>query len=176
MLSPQPADDELGNKYLHYDEVPFYMMPFSDDAVTYYPPGLCKFELVVEASGALIGRVFRYNNYHMLLEGLVLEHATDMHVAEYSVEILEADGHGTDHIALQFLAHITPNGAVKGCDQAQVKIWAPAYVATKREVAGEFERAGFIVIDPPQRPGAGRHHIRHSFADVDIRPEELSNE
>lgn len=68
MLSPRPADDELGNKYLHYDEVPFYMMPFSDDAVTYYLPSLCKFALVVKASGALIGRVFRYNNYHMLLE------------------------------------------------------------------------------------------------------------
>jgi CubicO group peptidase (beta-lactamase class C family) len=40
----------------------------------------------VEASGAPIGEAFRYNNYHMLLEGLIIERATGMPVAEYLQE------------------------------------------------------------------------------------------
>lgn len=75
-----------GIRYLHGNEIPFYMSPFSDDALTYYPPDLRKVALSVEASGAPIGEAFRYNNYHMLLEGLILERATGMHVAEYLQE------------------------------------------------------------------------------------------
>lgn len=75
-----------GIRYLHNDEIPFYMAPFSDDALTYYPPDLRKVALSVEASGAPIGQAFRYNNYHMLLEGLIIERATGMHVAEYLQE------------------------------------------------------------------------------------------
>ena len=75
-----------GIRYLHGNEIPFYMEPFSDDALTYYPPDLRKVALSVEASGAPIGEAFRYNNYHMLLEGLIIERATGMHVAEYLQE------------------------------------------------------------------------------------------
>lgn len=75
-----------GIRYLHDDEIPFYMMPFSDGALTYYPPDLREVALSVEASGAPIGTSFRYNNYHMLLEGLIIERATGMHVAEYLQE------------------------------------------------------------------------------------------
>lgn len=75
-----------GIRYLHSDEIPFYMSPFSDDALTYYPPDLRKVALGVEASGAPIGESFRYNNYHMLLEGLIIERATGMQVAEYLQE------------------------------------------------------------------------------------------
>jgi CubicO group peptidase (beta-lactamase class C family) len=75
-----------GIRYLHNDEIPFYMSPFSDDALTYYPPDLRKIALSVEAGGAPIGEAFRYNNYHMLLEGLIIERATGMHVAEYLQE------------------------------------------------------------------------------------------
>lgn len=75
-----------GIRYLHSDEIPFYMSPFSDDALTYYPPDLRKVALGVEASGVPIGESFRYNNYHMLLEGLIIERATGMHVAEYLQE------------------------------------------------------------------------------------------
>lgn len=75
-----------GIRYLHGNEIPFYMSPFSDDALTYYPPDLRKVALSVEASGAPIGGAFRYNNYHMLLEGLILERTTGMHVAEYLQE------------------------------------------------------------------------------------------
>ncbi|HET9589646.1 MAG TPA: serine hydrolase [Anaerolineales bacterium] len=75
-----------GIRYLHSDEIPFYMAPFSDDALTYYPPDLREVALRVEASGAPIGAAFRYNNYHMLLEGLVIERVSGMHVAEYLQE------------------------------------------------------------------------------------------
>ncbi len=75
-----------GIRYLHGNEIPFYMSPFSDDALTYYPPDLRKVALSVEASGTPIGGAFRYNNYHMLLEGLILERTTGMHVAEYLQE------------------------------------------------------------------------------------------
>ncbi|MBX2998733.1 MAG: serine hydrolase [Caldilineaceae bacterium] len=75
-----------GIRYLHSHEIPFYMAPFSDDALTYYPPDLRKVALSVEASDTPIGEAFRYNNYHMLLEGLIIERATGMHVAEYLQE------------------------------------------------------------------------------------------
>jgi CubicO group peptidase (beta-lactamase class C family) len=75
-----------GIQYLHGDEIPFFMAPFSDDARTYYPPDLRKVALGVKASGAPIGAAFRYNNYHLLLEGLIIERATGMPVAEYLQE------------------------------------------------------------------------------------------
>jgi CubicO group peptidase (beta-lactamase class C family) len=75
-----------GIRYFNNDELPFYKHPFSDDALTYYPPDLREVALSVEASGALIGEAFRYNNYHPLLEGIIIERATGMHVAEYLQE------------------------------------------------------------------------------------------
>lgn len=75
-----------GIRYTEGSEMPFYMAPFGDDAVTYYSPDLRKVALSVEASGATIGEAFRYNNYHLLLEGLIIERATGMHVAEYLQE------------------------------------------------------------------------------------------
>ncbi|RPI34600.1 MAG: class C beta-lactamase-related serine hydrolase [Chloroflexota bacterium] len=89
-LDPLTVRDLLlmnsGIRYLHGREIPFYMAPFSDDALTYYPPDLRKVALSVEASGAPIGEAFRYNNYHMLLEGLIIERVTGMPVAEYLQE------------------------------------------------------------------------------------------
>lgn len=75
-----------GISYVEGGELPFYMAPFADDAVTYYPPDLRKAALNVKASGAPIGEAFHYNNYHPLLEGLIIERATGMHVAEYLQE------------------------------------------------------------------------------------------
>jgi CubicO group peptidase (beta-lactamase class C family) len=75
-----------GIRYVEGDELPFYYAPFADDALTYYPPDLRKVALSVQASGTPIGEAFRYNNYHPLLEGLILERATGMHVAEYLQE------------------------------------------------------------------------------------------
>lgn len=75
-----------GIKYVEGDELPFYYTPFADDPLTYYPPDLREVALSVKASGASIGEAFRYNNYHPLLEGIILERVTGMHVAEYLQE------------------------------------------------------------------------------------------
>ena len=72
-----------GIKYIHNDEMPFYMSPFGDDTRTYYSPDLRKLAFGVQAGSTPIGQAFRYNNYHPLLEGLILERATGMRVAEY---------------------------------------------------------------------------------------------
>lgn len=75
-----------GIRYVEGGELPFYKVPFADDAVTYYPPDLREIALSVEASGTPVGEAFRYNNYHPLLEGIILERATGMQVAEYLQE------------------------------------------------------------------------------------------
>jgi hypothetical protein len=75
-----------GIKYIHNDEVPFYKHPFGDDAFTYYSPDLRKIAMSVQSSGTPIGETFRYNNYHPLLEGLIIEHVTGMSVTEYLQE------------------------------------------------------------------------------------------
>jgi hypothetical protein len=75
-----------GIRYVEGGELPFYYAPFADDPLTYYPPDLREVALGVEASDTPIGQMFRYNNYHPLLEGLILERATGMHVAEYLQE------------------------------------------------------------------------------------------
>jgi hypothetical protein len=75
-----------GIRYFNNDEIPFYKVPFSDDALTYYPPDLRKVALNVQASGAPLGEAFRYNNYHPLLEGIIIERATGVQVAEYLQE------------------------------------------------------------------------------------------
>jgi hypothetical protein len=71
----------LMNSGIHYvvgGEMPFYMAPFGDDAVTYYPPDLRKAALSVKAGDTPIGEAFHYNNFHPLLEGLIIERATGM--------------------------------------------------------------------------------------------------
>ena len=75
-----------GIRYVEGGELPFYMAPFADDALTYYPPDLRHVALRVKPSGTPIGAAFHYNNYHPLLEGLIIERATGMHVAEYLQE------------------------------------------------------------------------------------------
>jgi CubicO group peptidase (beta-lactamase class C family) len=73
-------------RYVEGDELPFYYAPFADDALTYYSADMRKVALSVRASGAPSGQAFHYNNYHPLLEGVILERATGMHVAEYLQE------------------------------------------------------------------------------------------
>jgi CubicO group peptidase (beta-lactamase class C family) len=74
---------DTGIRYISADDRPFFLEPFSDDALTYYPPDLRQVALSVEPSGDSIGSAFHYNNFHPLLEGLIIERATGMHVAEY---------------------------------------------------------------------------------------------
>lgn len=75
-----------GIRYVEGDELPFYQAPTADDALTYYSPDLRKTALSVQTSGVPIGATFHYNNYHPLLEGLIIERVTGMHVAEYLQE------------------------------------------------------------------------------------------
>jgi CubicO group peptidase (beta-lactamase class C family) len=80
---------------LRYEERP---LPWSDDAQTYYGTDLRATALstTVEAPP---GEVFLYNNYNLLLEGLVLERATGQRVADYLSERLwrpmGAEAHAT---------------------------------------------------------------------------------
>jgi len=75
-----------GIRYVEGDELPFYYAPFADDALTYYSADMRKVALSGRASGAPTRQAFHYNNYHPLLEGLIIERATGMHVAEYLQE------------------------------------------------------------------------------------------
>jgi CubicO group peptidase (beta-lactamase class C family) len=77
---------DTGIRYISADDRPFFFEPFSDDALTYYPPDLRQIALSVKPSGTPIGRSFHYNNFHPLLEGMIIERATGMHVAEYLQE------------------------------------------------------------------------------------------
>ena len=77
---------DTGIRYISADDLPFFLEMFSDDALTYYPPDLRQIALSVRASGTPIGAAFHYNNFHPLLEGMIIERATGMHVAEYFQE------------------------------------------------------------------------------------------
>jgi CubicO group peptidase (beta-lactamase class C family) len=74
---------DTGIRYRSEDDI---LVLFSDDALTYYPPDLREVALSVRAGTTPIGAAFRYNNFHPLLEGLILERATGMPVAEYLQE------------------------------------------------------------------------------------------
>ena len=77
-----------GIRYEYNRDLPFYRHPFGDDSLTYYSPDLRKTALRVEADGTLNDKQFHYNNYHLLLEGLILERVTGMTVSEYTQEKL----------------------------------------------------------------------------------------
>lgn len=59
-------------------------MPWSDDALTYYGIDLRALALEDTHIEEEPGRTWRYNNFHPLLLGLVLERATEMSVSEYT--------------------------------------------------------------------------------------------
>jgi CubicO group peptidase (beta-lactamase class C family) len=75
-----------GIRYRFNSEIPFYLHPFGDDSLTYYSTDMRKTALRVEADGTPIGKAFHYNNYHLLLEGMILERSTGMTVSEYMQE------------------------------------------------------------------------------------------
>jgi CubicO group peptidase (beta-lactamase class C family) len=75
-----------GIRYVEGGELPFYYAPFADDVINYYSPDMRKIALNVEASDTPIGENFHYNNYHPLLEGIILEQISGMYVAEYLQE------------------------------------------------------------------------------------------
>jgi CubicO group peptidase (beta-lactamase class C family) len=58
-------------------------VPFSDDPRIHYSPNLREIALSVRAGNEPIGKYFRYNDYHLLLEGLILERVTGKTVSQY---------------------------------------------------------------------------------------------
>ena len=75
----------------HEDEnmFPGLGAPFSDDAKTYYYPDLRRLVFqTVKGGPEPIGKYFHYNNYHPILEGMILERVTGMHAARYLQEKL----------------------------------------------------------------------------------------
>jgi CubicO group peptidase (beta-lactamase class C family) len=58
-------------------------VPFSDDPRIHYSPNLREIALSVRAGDEPIGKFFRYNDYHLLLEGLILERVTGETVSQY---------------------------------------------------------------------------------------------
>ncbi len=75
-----------GVRYQERTERPFYQMLIADDARTYYSADMRRLALSVSPDQTSIGQAFHYNNYYPLLEGLIIERATGMHVAEYLQE------------------------------------------------------------------------------------------
>jgi CubicO group peptidase (beta-lactamase class C family) len=74
---------DTGIRYRSAEDI---LSPFSDDALTYYPPNLRKVALSVVPGEISVGEDFLYNNFYPLLEGLILERVTGMSVAEYLSE------------------------------------------------------------------------------------------
>ncbi len=75
-----------GVRYKERSELPFYNLLLADDARTYYSTDMRKLAMSVKPDNTTIGEAFHYNNFYPLLEGLILERATGMHVAMYLQE------------------------------------------------------------------------------------------
>ena len=69
---------------LRYEE---QSMPWSDDTTTYYAPDLRAAAMEAEIERPP-GEVFHYNNYNLLLAGMILERATGEHIADYMGRVL----------------------------------------------------------------------------------------
>ncbi|HMN61814.1 MAG TPA: serine hydrolase [Anaerolinea sp.] len=74
-----------GIRYVEDEHLfPLLGAPFSDDAKSYYYPDLRGLALdVVRHGDEPIGANMHYNNYHPILEGMILERVTGMTVAKY---------------------------------------------------------------------------------------------
>ncbi len=70
---------------LHYTE---QGLPWSDDALTYYGTDLRELALSRTTVDEPPGRTWRYDNFHPLLLGMVLERVTDMTVSDFMAENL----------------------------------------------------------------------------------------
>jgi CubicO group peptidase (beta-lactamase class C family) len=79
-------DMSSGIRYLEDENMFPLFAPFSDDAKTYYYPDLRKLALSIQPGDEPVGSYFHYNNYHPLLEGMILERATGQPVAVYLQE------------------------------------------------------------------------------------------
>jgi CubicO group peptidase (beta-lactamase class C family) len=77
-----------GIRYLHDDEVGLLgeLTQFTDEGLSYSFPNLRNLALQIKPDGGQPGAEFNYNNYHLLLLGIILERTTGRPVAEYLQE------------------------------------------------------------------------------------------
>jgi len=78
---------DCGVRYRESDLLDILAM-LGDDSKTYYMPDLRALALTIRPSGEPLGSCFLYNNYHPILEGMILERVTGMTVSEYMQERL----------------------------------------------------------------------------------------
>lgn len=78
---------DCGVRYRESDLLDILAMQ-GDDSKTYYMPDLRRLALTIRPSGEPLGSCFLYNNYHPILEGMILERVTGMTVSEYLQERL----------------------------------------------------------------------------------------
>jgi CubicO group peptidase (beta-lactamase class C family) len=76
-----------GIRFTHLELLGAHLdMPWDDNPRTYYDPDMRQLALSVQPGDEPIGAYFRYNNYHPLLLGLILERATGQSVSHYLQE------------------------------------------------------------------------------------------
>jgi CubicO group peptidase (beta-lactamase class C family) len=75
-----------GIQYREEDQFFPFAAYMSDDAKTYYFPDLRQVAFSAHRGDEPVGAAFHYNNYHPLIEGLILERVTDRPVAQYLQE------------------------------------------------------------------------------------------
>jgi CubicO group peptidase (beta-lactamase class C family) len=77
-----------GIRFLADDEVSLLgqLTQFTDDGMSYSYPNLRSLALQIRPDGGQPGAEFNYNNYHLLLLGMILERTTGRSVAEYLQE------------------------------------------------------------------------------------------
>jgi CubicO group peptidase (beta-lactamase class C family) len=76
-----------GIRYINREAaMPFFWM--SDDGFTYYMPDLRELAMKISPSHEQPGGKFHYNNYHPILEGLIIEKVTGASVSNYLQEKL----------------------------------------------------------------------------------------
>lgn len=57
--------------------------PFTDDASTFYGNDFHRLALELKSGSETAGKDFRYNDYNLILEGMILERATGLSVSQY---------------------------------------------------------------------------------------------
>jgi CubicO group peptidase (beta-lactamase class C family) len=81
-------DMSSGIRFVPDDEVSLLaqLTQFTDEGMSYSYPNLRSLALHIRPDGGQLGAEFNYNNYHLLLLGMILERTTGRPVAEYLQE------------------------------------------------------------------------------------------
>ncbi|TGK00090.1 class C beta-lactamase-related serine hydrolase [Leptospira langatensis] len=77
-----------GIDYTRMEETFFLFIPFSNDVNTFYGNHLRRLVLSLHGGKDAVGKLFNYNDFYPLIEGMVLERATKMSISQYTQEKL----------------------------------------------------------------------------------------